>query len=236
MEFLKDRRVVLGLGALIAVLLGAVIALVIAKGAKAPDAPPPASQGGLVVEQGRDDDTKLDPTRPIRCFVEGQFAGEITLTECAKRNGVATGALDVGVDETGALAASGSAGTILAPLPPPQTDPSPPPMATPAPQAQAQGGPPPGTATPAATPASDAGACWRYADASWTRLPEQLGLNACVQRLYAGSCVGSGKATYGRWSRQTLRLVPGRVEISDDNRRFRTLVRQERDCSIPAAG
>ena len=36
----------------------------------------------------------------------GSFVGEITLAECAKKNGVATGALDVGVDETGALAAA----------------------------------------------------------------------------------------------------------------------------------
>jgi hypothetical protein len=235
MEFFKDRRVVLGLGALIALLLGAVIAYSIAKGSKTPDKPPPASQGGLVVEQGRDDDTRLDPARPIRCFVEGQFAGEITLSECAKRNGVATGALDVGVDETGALAASGQTGTVLAPLPPPLTDPAPPPIATPAPQAQ-NTSPIPGATTPAAVPASDGAACWRYADTSWTRLPEQLGLNDCVQRLYAGICERSGRATYGRWNRQTLRLVPGRVEISDDNRRFRTLARQDRDCSIQPVG
>ncbi|RYF92180.1 MAG: hypothetical protein EON95_13305, partial [Caulobacteraceae bacterium] len=78
MEFLKDRRVVLALGALVAIVLGALIALGIARGSKTPDEPPPASTGGLVVENGRDDDTKLDAARPIRCFVEGQFVGEIT--------------------------------------------------------------------------------------------------------------------------------------------------------------
>jgi hypothetical protein len=104
----------------------------------------PASQAGLIVEQGRDDDTRLDPARPIRCFVEGQFAGEITLTECARRNGVATGALDVGVDETGALAASGSAGTMLTPLPPPkeqivEAEATLPPVQQPAPSPSGQG-------------------------------------------------------------------------------------------------
>jgi hypothetical protein len=111
MEFFKDRRIVLAVGAGVALLLGILIAVTVMRGSRAPAEPPPASQGGLVVETGRDDDTKLDPTRPIRCFVAGQFAGEITLTECAQRNGVATGALDVGVDETGALAAADSGTT-----------------------------------------------------------------------------------------------------------------------------
>jgi len=227
MDFLKDRRVILGLGALVAIVLGTLIALGIARGNKGPDVPPPASQGGLIVENGRDDDTRLDAARPIRCFVEGQFVGEITLAECARRNGVATGALDVGVDETGALAASGTTGAIVAPLPPTDTAPpviaqAPPPSTGPAP-------------APAPTPVADGSACWRYADATWTKL-EGMSLNACVQRLYAGQCERPGRATYGRWGQQTLRLVPGKVEISDDNRRFRTLARQDKSCAIEAVG
>jgi len=234
MDFLKDRRVILALGAVAAILLGAVIAVALAGGGKAPDEPPPASQAGLIVEQGRDDDSRLDPARPIRCFVEGQFAGEITLTECARRNGVATGALDVGVDETGALAASGSAGTMLTPLPPPkeqivEAEATLPPVQQPAPS-------PSGQDSPAAVAVAEGGACWRYADATWSRLPESLPLNACVQRLFAGQCERPGRATYGRWGNQTLRLVPGKVEVSDDNRRFRLLTRQEADCSFPVAG
>lgn len=228
MDFLKDRRVILGLGALIAIVLGALIALGIASGNKGPDEPPPASQGGLIVENGRDDETKLDAARPIRCFFEGQFVGEITLAECAKRNGVATGALDVGVDETGALAATGATGSIVAPLPPTDQAPTdvaqvPPPVTS---------GPAP---APAPTPVADGSACWRYADGSWTKL-ESMGLNACVQRLYAGQCERPGRATYGRWGQQTLRLVPGKVEISDDNRRFRTLARQDKSCVIDPVG
>jgi hypothetical protein len=69
---------------------------------------------------------KLDPARPLRCFVSGQFVGEITLAECARKNGVATGALDVGVDETGALAAADEAGALLTPLPPPEPVSTPP--------------------------------------------------------------------------------------------------------------
>src|SRR3989338_2002981 len=119
MDFLKDRRiVVLGGGAALALLAGLGIAAALLAGhdQKQTEAPP-ASRARLIVETGRDDDTKLDPARPLRCFVGGAFVGEITLAECAKKNGVATGALDVGVDETGALAAADQAGTVLTPLP-----------------------------------------------------------------------------------------------------------------------
>jgi hypothetical protein len=57
-----------------------------------------------------------------------------------------------------------------------------------------------------------------------------------VQTLFAGRCEKPGVATYGRWSQQTLRLVPGRVEISGDNRRFRPLVDQAAGCAIPNIG
>lgn len=230
MEFLKDRRVVLALGALAAIVLGAVIALAIGRGSKPAEEPPPASQGGLVVQPGVED-TNLDPARPLRCFVDGQYVGELTLAVCAERNGVATGALDVGVDETGALAAAGS---VSAPTPPMPAAPAPAQPAQPPPQQQAQAPAQPAP-TPAPTPAADGGVCWSFAGGSWSRLPESLSLNGCVQRLFAGNCVRFGQAEYGRWGQQTLRLVRGRVEISDDNRRFRTLARQDRDCSIEAA-
>ena len=221
MEFLKDRRIVLAIGGGVALLLGILIAATIMNGDKGPNKPPPAATGGLVVETGRDDDTKLDPTRPIRCFVDGLFVGELTLTECAKRNGVATDALDVGVDETGALAATDVAGTILAPLPPPAAQQQPAPVETTASQP---------------SPVQAAGnSCWKYAGASWSQVGS-MDLNSCVQTLYAGQCEQRGGAAYGRWGDQTLRLVRDKVEISSDNRRFRTLVEQGANCSIPPVG
>ncbi len=223
MEVFKDRRIVLALGGGVALLLGILIAVTIMRASKAPAEPPPASQGGLVVETGRDDDTRLDPARPIRCFVAGQFAGELTLADCAKRNGVATGALDVGVDETGALAAADSAGTILAPLPPPG--------AAPAQPAQ----PVPATPSEPAPVQASGSTCWRYAGGSWSQVGS-MDLNSCVQTLFAGQCEKRGGATYGRWGEQTLRLVRDKVEISQDNRRFRTLVEQGPNCSIPPVG
>ena len=219
---LKDRRTVMLLGgAAVALMLGVIIAISIMSGDKGSDAAPPASTGGLVVQTGRDDDTKLDASRPIRCFVAGQFVGEVTLADCARRNGVATGALDVGVDETGALAASDVAGTILAPLPP-KVEPQ-----APAPTVVAD--------APAQAPAASGSSCLRYAGGSWSAAGS-MDLNACVQTLFAGQCEKRGGATYGRWGDQTLRLVKDRVEISSDNRRFRTLVEQGPNCSIPPVG
>ena len=229
MDLLKDRRIIIGGGATLALLAGLGIAVALMSGHdKKPAEEPPASRAGLIVETGRDDDTKLDPARPLRCFVGGTFVGEITLAQCAKKNGVATGALDVGVDETGALAAADQAGTVLTPLPPTPTVTAP---AVPAPTSTAT------TGAPAAGSANaPLGACWRYAGNEWRRLPGEITLNACAQQLFGGRCERSGGATYGRWGEETLRLVPGRVEISSDNRSFHTAFEQGPNCSIPNAG
>jgi hypothetical protein len=77
--------------------------------------------------------------------------------------------------------------------------------------------------------------CWRYAGGSWSQAGA-MDLNSCVQSLFAGQCEKRGGATYGRWGEQTLRLVRDKVEISPDNRRFRTLVEQGANCSIPPVG
>jgi hypothetical protein len=165
-----------------------------------------------VGQRGQAGDGKLDPKKPLRCFVNGQFEGIETLADCAQKNGVATEALDVGVDQTGALAAADQAGSNLTPLPPAEAE------------AQA-----PDTAGPA-----PAGECWRYAQNLWRKAGDGLSLNACVQLLYAGHCERPGGASYGRWMGQTLRLVPHQVEISSDNKSFRPVVEQsDAGCSIP---
>jgi hypothetical protein len=230
MDFLKDRRILLALiGGALALLAGLGIATVMmskSRDEKLP--PPPASQGGLVVEAGTPDDGRLDPARPLRCFVAGQYVGEVTLAECAKRNGVATGALDVGVDESGNLAAADQAGTVLIPLPPPGEATAEVPLAPVAPM-------PAPTASSSAV-AAPVGGCWRYAEGDWRKLQGDLSLNSCVQTLFAGRCERPGGATYGRWMQQTLRLVPGRVEVSGDNRAFRGLAEQASNCSITPVG
>jgi hypothetical protein len=215
-----DRRVILGGGGALALALGLGAAVFFMSRDAGPKGPPPASKGGLVVEEGREE--SLDPARPLRCFVGGQLAGTMTLAECAKKNGVATNALDLGVDATGALAAASDSGPVVQPLT----------------VAQAQAVPiqaPPASAPPAAVPvASGAGAptapCWRR-DSDWRRLPTDISLNACVQALFAGRCEKQGDAVYGRWGEETLRLLTRRVEISADNRTFRPLVDQGPNCT-----
>jgi hypothetical protein len=225
MDLLRGRRAILGAGGVLALALGLGFAVLIVHRDPRSKEPPPASKGGLVVQEDREDQP-LDPGRPLRCFVGGQFVGLMTLADCAKRNGVATRALDLGVDSTGALAAASDSGPVVQPLTPAQA------------QAVPVGAPP--AAPPASAPiARPAGApiapCWRR-DTDWRRLPADLTLNACVQALYAGRCEKAGGATYGRWGEETLRLVPRRVEISADNRTFRPLVSQGPDCTTPAVG
>ena len=209
MDFPSRSRIGLILGGAAAALVaGLAIAWTLTAGHGGQGAPPPASQGGLVIDSNTLPDTKAAATRPLRCFVAGQPVGEFTLAECAKRNGVATDALDVGVDQTGALAAAQQAGTVLTPLPPKE--------ATPPPKVEA-------------TAAAPQGACWRY-DSGWRRLTGDMSLAACTQTLFAGRCEKPGQALYGRWAQQTVRLVPGKIEISSDNRSFHTLADQPGGC------
>lgn len=224
MELFKDRRAVALAGMALALLAGLAIAAFLMLRDHGVSEPPPASQGGLVVQTGRDDDVKLDEGRPLRCFVNGQLVGDLKLSDCAKRNGVASGALDVGLDPTGALAATNGTSSQITPLPPggAAADVDPPPSADVAetpdlpPRAILSGG--------------RVAACWLYADAGWSRVPEDLTLGACLRTLYPERC-GRGEApVYGRWADRTLRLLDGRLEISPDNRNFHVLVGRSPDC------
>lgn len=225
MDLMQDRRIVLVIGGGLAILLGVGIAIGIMMRDHGSSAPPPASHAGLVVEAGTDDQA-LDPARPLRCFVGGQFVGLLTLADCAKKNGVATRALDVGVDSTGALAAASDTGPVIQPLSPSQAQVTP--LAPPPPAPMEAGAAPTAAGAVAAI-------CWRH-DADWRKLPAEMSLNACVQALFAGRCEKPGDAAYGRWGDQTIRLVPRHVEISGDNRTFRTLADQSAACVISPIG
>ena len=219
----NDKRIIIAVGAGLAVVAAVVLALVFSGVRQGPAEPPPASKGGLTVDLA--DAPALEPTRQLRCFVEGQFVGMATLTECAQRNGLATEALDVGIDATGALAAAPTA--AFAPIPElPPAD-----LTTPV-----DVGPAPSATTPAAAPAPAPGgtACLRHTGSEWRALSGNMSLNQCVQALYSGTCVRPGEAQYGRWGDLTLRLVPRRVEQSGDNSRFRTLAEQDRNCQFPS--
>lgn len=228
MEVLKDRRVVIAAGALVALAGGLSVAVVIAMGQNTADGPPPASVGGLMVEPGRVDTAPLDPARPLRCFVAGRLVGEMRIADCARKNGVATGALDVGVDQSGALTASAAPAAFPPPPPPPPatTDQA---AAQPALMSADEDQ---GASEAAAAPGRP---CWDYAGGAWQRDPDGS-LNACVQQLFAGQCVGPGAAAYGRWGDKMLRLVLGRVEIAGGGGQFHMLARQVGGCAIAPVG
>jgi hypothetical protein len=225
MELLKDRRVILVGGAALALAAGLAVAVTIAMHQDDSDGPSPASEGGLMIQTGHVETAKLDPALPLRCFVNGRLVGELPVNDCAHRNGVATGALDVGVDSSGALAAAKTPTPDVAPPPPPPTD--------------DHTGAATGLAAPEAGEGASAAAggektCWGHDAGAWHRQPSDMSLNACVQSLFAGQCVSPGRAVYGRWGERTLRLVLGRVEISGDDGGFRPLVRQQGGCIVPS--
>ena len=227
MAFPNDNRTVLAIGAGLAVIAAVVLGLVFTSGRSKTVEAPPAAQGGLTVNLA--DAPTLDVTRELRCFVDGQFVGMATLADCARRNGLATDALDVGLDASGALAAAPTAAFA----PPPKL-----PVVEVAPQPQA----PVATTVEPSRPAaaapvvSSATACLRFTGSEWRSMSGNTTLNACVQQLYAGVCVRPGEAQYGRYGDITLRLVPRRVEQSNDNSHFRVLAQQDRDCQFRDLG
>lgn len=174
----------------------------------------PAPHGALQVKMGETGGGKLDPKAPLRCFVGGRFVGELPLGECAQRNGVETGLLGVGVDSSGQVAAATSGGTELAPLPEDSAE-----------------------AVAATEPQSVASApsaeCLRYGQSGWRTAGVGLTLRACARVLFENRCVKPGEAVYGRYGSRTLRLAPGRVEVSPNNRDFSRLMDQDSEsCTL----
>jgi hypothetical protein len=221
MDFLKDRRAIIigGVGLALGVGLAAVV--LIALGQDASDDPPPAAETGLVVQTGHEEVRKLDPAQPLKCFMNGRLAGVMTVADCAKKNGVTTGTLAVGVDQSGGLAASRLPPADVAPPPaPPQEDVA-------AETAQFGAGPVADTPEPGGQP------CWSHDGGTWSRSAADVSLNACVRSLFDGQCVRPGGVAYGRWGDRTLRLVAGRVEMSSEGHTFRTLTQQADGCVIP---
>ncbi|NJC39978.1 hypothetical protein GGQ87_000236 [Brevundimonas alba] len=216
----QDNRILIAIGAGLAVVAAVVIALLFSGGRDRDPAPPPAAQGGLTVDLA--DAPELNTTRELRCYVDGQFAGMATLADCARRNGLATDALDVGVDETGALVALPAAPVIEPPVE--VVDAGTQPIVE---------TPEPGQAEQPAAQMASGSQCLRHTGSDWRALSSNMSLNACVQALYSGTCVRPGDALYGRWGNTTLRLVPRRVEQSPDNNRFSTLVEQNQSCQFP---
>jgi len=230
MQLPNDNRVILAIGAGVAILAAIVLALIFGGRKDQTEAPPVDRPAGLQVDLA--DAPSLEPTRELRCFVDGQFVGMATLADCARRNGLATDGLDVGLDASGNLAAAPTASFAPPPdLPtsevadlndgldtPDATLPEKPgSQAEREPQVQRASGAP----------------CLRYTGSEWRQISTDMSLGQCVQALYAGTCVSPGDAQYGQHGSLTLRLVPRRVEQSTDNTRFRILADQDRNCQFP---
>jgi len=218
----RKRLIWLAIGGGAAVLLAIVLALFISSRHKDGPRMNEGTSPGLVLNI--DEAPSLDAQKELRCFVNGAFVGMLSIADCATRNGVAAQALDVGIDESGEMIAAPTAS--LAPPPVvPLTD-----TEAGAPTVSSE----PSEIVPEAPGAATGpvAACLRYSGGQWNRLSDSLSLSACVTLLYDGRCERPGSAAYGRWGAQSLRLVPRRVEISEDNRNFRTLVEQGAGCSV----
>jgi hypothetical protein len=229
----RRRRILVGVGAgACAIAALAVAGWLLVR--PEPDDDSVSGPGELSVQTGLNDDPKLDPGHPLKCFVNGQAVGDLLLRDCARRNGVDPGALDVGLDANGVLGASNGLTGVLTPLPPPGDAAAGPGAEVPAAPAQAQA---PAQAVPRITLDADAvGPCWRYGDGGWSRLPEDGALSACIQTLFAGQCEPPGAVAYGRWHGRTLRLMTGRVEMMGDDRAFHAIAAQNPECSITTQG
>lgn len=228
----NDNRVILAIGAGLAILAAVVLALLFMGGGgqekKAPTGEPDMN-AGLTVDVA--DAPELQPTRELRCFVDGQFVGMATLADCAERNGLATDGLDVGLDASGNLAAAPTAAFA----PPPEL-PAPEVGGGNAQPIDAGAGPNPQLSQDSRVQRTGGAPCLRYAGSEWRQMAGNLSLEECVQALFAGVCVRPGEAQYGRHGNLTLRLVPRRVEQSNDNTRFRVLADQDRGCQFPSLG
>ena len=214
MDQVQSRRLWVTLGGGVVVLglsLGAAF-LILLHGPRT-NAPPPAATAGLVVQTDSSQQAALDPQKPLRCFVNGQLVGQLTLADCAQRNGVATEALDVGVDHTGQLAAADQPESAITPLPP---------VEAPAPVA----------ATDPAAPSPPVGDCLRFAG-GWRVAGSGMSLSGCVKLLFDGHCQKGVAVAYGRWMGQTLRQTQGEIDASNDNKDFHQLAPQSPpDCAI----
>ncbi len=219
----QKRWIAISIGAAVAIGIGVFVALGLSKGhkdeKKMNDQPP-----GLTFTVS-DTPATLDSKKPLRCYVNGAYVGDLTLADCAKKNGVAAQALDVGLDDNGNVVAAPTGS--LTPVPGA-------PAAAPVPGANT--GADTGEVVPDTQVAQGpTAACLRYNGNEWNKLSDALTIGQCARLLYDGRCVSPGSAQYGRWGEKTLRLVPKRVEVSDDNTNFRTLVDQGQGCAVPMA-
>jgi hypothetical protein len=248
MSLFNDRRVLAGLGGAVVLVAAVSAASFLSRSPRNADTGPPANTtdssnitgsaaGGLKVEMGKA--PKVESDTSVRCFVKGQFVGMQSAADCAQKNGVAPGGLDVGLDQSGAIAAAAGGGdTHLQPLANAESDD----VDDRSDRDEDDDGRPAQTASADPTapsvrdyadaPPSD---CRRYVAGAWRAGGAPVSLDACVHVLFDGRCPPPGQVVYGRWGGLTLRDSPGRIDASTNNRDFSPLAPQyPADCSIPA--
>jgi hypothetical protein len=227
MKFLQDRRALAALivGVVVLIGLGGVLGLLHPRHGGGGDDSSASGSNELQVVMGKA--PKVEADTSVRCFVKGQFVGMETAADCAQKNGVAPGALDVGLDQSGAIAAGGG-DTHLQPLaaakPDDQGDDDKPDAAD---TASSDGE----NRSFADMPPAD---CKAYAPGGWRTAGAGVSLDACVHSLFDGRCPAPGQVVYGHWGALTLRASPGRIDVARNNRDFSPLAPQyPADCSIP---
>ncbi len=213
MEAALSRRLWITLaGTVLAAIAGLAAAFLVERIGPRSNAPPPASTGGLIVSASSLPPTALDAARPLRCIVNGQAIGEMTVAQCVQRNGVAT------EDPDPAVALPAPPGAPAQPVDQPTAQP-----AGPTDLAQADAG----------TAQTGVGDCRQYVLPAWRMLGAGMSLPGCVKLLFDGHCARGAAIAYGRWGAQTVRQQAGEIDISGDDRDFRTLVAQAPpDCAI----
>ena len=242
MSWFTDRRVLAGLGGAVVLVAAVSAASFLSRSPRSADAGPPANTtessnitgsaaGGLKVEMGKA--PKVESDTSVRCFVKGQFVGMQSAADCAQKNGVAPGGLDVGLDQSGAIAAAAGGGdTHLQPLANAQGDEHSGDDDASDTRTASADPTQPGVRDYAAAPPSE---CRRYVAGAWRSGGAPVSLDACVHGLFDGRCPPAGQVSYGRWGGLTLRDSPGRIDASTNNRDFSPLAPQyPADCSIPA--
>ena len=165
----------------------------------------------LAIENVHTPPRPLDPAGPVRCYVDGSYAGLLPLPACAARNGEAAQGLDVGLDVAAGAAAAAyeipAAGPI-APAAPVVVDVS--------------------------GPAEVMAVCSRRTEDGWEDLPGEVTAQECGEALFAGACASADEQPSGRWGERLLRAVAGRVEIARAGGGYRKLIDHASDCSEPA--
>ncbi len=216
----QKRWIAVGIGAMVAIGIGVFLAFGLSRGHK--EEPKMNDLPTGLTFTVADPKPTLDSKKPLRCYVNGAYVGDFILSDCAKKNGVAAQKLDVGFDDNGNPTAAQPGSLAPVPVAPASkavtAEPDPAQGAEVVPDTHAMAGP--------------TAACLRFSSNTWNRLADNITLGQCAVLLFDTRCVSPGQASYGRWGSKTLRLVPKRVEQSDDNTNFRPFVDQQ-GCSVP---